>query len=405
MPAIKHIQTMLGRVVRIANQPSTITDERPIKAISARQGRFELLPTPGCITASPFPIFGPHRFDLVMQRKLPARSIARIKNGLVHGHSTATLTKRPAGTIHWVMAPELALANNPFNYARFFQAHDKGWQLEGNAVLTPTMTLDRAVLVGTRLSFNYFHFVTDLLVRLLIAEEQCVGDTAPLLVPALAPQLVELLGLVAPHRAVLTMGPNDLVQVGELLVPSSADFSPDDAPGSKAAVFDAPYLPTLCERLSRICVPSAHSQAKIAFIRRPDHYRGIVNQNEVVAFMESQGAAIIQPETMTMAAQINLFRQVEIVVGVAGAGLINSVFCRPGVSIIALCQNQIVNPEYFAFVADALTLHYSVVACEPVPGTHHQPSHLSVVADIDALKQAMAWAREASSTGLVIQRA
>ena len=81
MPAIKHIQTMLGRVVRIANQPSTITDERPIKAISARQRRFELLPTPGCITRLDEP--PARRFvterELIRLLSIPRTSLWRLR--------------------------------------------------------------------------------------------------------------------------------------------------------------------------------------------------------------------------------------------------------------------------------------------------------------------------------------
>jgi capsular polysaccharide biosynthesis protein len=358
------------------------------------------VPTPASIEAKPFPIFGTSDFDLVFRRKLPTRYIAHIKACLVHGQSTATLTCGSEGAVHWAALPELLLGQQPGNYAGFFEAAGDRWKFSNSPDLKPTARLDRAVLVGTRYSFNYFHFVTDLLPRLLIADEQHPGDTSPLLVPPVAPQLIELLRLFAPNRTTMVMAPDDLVHVDDLVVPSSAAFSPDHFERAKEAVFDAPYLRALRPRLSSLYAPPRGETGKIVFIRRTDvdlgnglRHRNIVNQEEVALRLERLGAIVVQPETMTMAAQIALFRQADVVVGMAGAGLTNAVFCRPGTALVLLCQNRIVNPEYFAFMADALELHYAVVACEPVLGSSEHPAHLSIKVALDNLDRAMSWAK------------
>lgn len=122
--------------------------------------------------------------------------------------------------------------------------------------------------------------------------------------------------------------------------------------------------------------------------------RTIINQDEVIAFIEAEGGKVISPEAMTADEQRDAFSSASIIIAMAGSALANAVFCRPGTTIIMVCQNQIVQPAYFGFMFDALGLNFAVVACEPVEGSNPHPSHLSVTVDLEILKQAIEYGRQ-----------
>jgi len=190
--------------------------------------------------------------------------------------------------------------------------------------------------------------------------------------------------------------PDELVHFDNLLVPISSSFSPDDPNLTPAAVVDAPYLPALQARLAEPKPRSRSSGKRIIYLRRL-HYvapdgsmaRTIVNQDEVIATVEKFGAAVMSPEAMSAGEQRATFHDADLVVSMAGSALANAVFCRPGTTVLVICQNQIVSPEYFGIVFDALGLNYVVVACPPVPGTNPHVSHRSVMVDIDVLREAL----------------
>jgi len=166
------------------------------------------------------------------------------------------------------------------------------------------------------------------------------------------------------------------------------------------SVIDAPYLNELRSRLTGIKPRNASRQNKILYIKRETYSAGdgaisrsIVNQTEVIAHLEGLGATIVSPESLSAVEQREVFQDADIVVAMAGSALANAVFCRPGASIVLICQNRIVSPPYFGIMFGELGLNYAVVACPPVAGTNPHPSHLSVTVDIPTLREAIEWSR------------
>jgi capsular polysaccharide biosynthesis protein len=188
-----------------------------------------------------------------------------------------------------------------------------------------------------------------------------------------------------------------------LIVPISSSFSPDDPLLTSNSVIDAPYLNKLRFRLSGFDHGNETSdQKKILYIKRETYpagdgaiSRSIINQDEVIAYLEALGATVVSPENLTAEDQRKIFHSADIVVAMAGSALANAVFCRPGTAIILICQNRIVSPAYFGAMFGELGLNYAVVACPPVDGTNPHPSHLSVTVDIPMLREAMEWSNSA----------
>lgn len=81
------------------------------------------------------------------------------------------------------------------------------------------------------------------------------------------------------------------------------------------------------------------------FISRQQRRRAI-NQDELVAVLSKFGFKIIAPESLSVAEQVSLFAAAEVVIGVHGAALTNTVFCRPGTKVIEIFAPDYVNPCY-----------------------------------------------------------
>lgn len=377
-------------------KPNREIAECPIEGLSGRDGIFRTLPTPEFAECKPFPIFGDNDLDLALRRRLPVRSISTIRNCLVHGHTAATFSLRGfRRATHWPVLPELSLQLPSGNYSSFFESHDQRWRLRENPKLTPTKTLERAVLIGSRYSFNYFHFICDSMIRALISIKEQPTVRSPFLIPKCAPQMISLLRQTFQDRELYVMEPHELLHVGELIVPVSSSYSPEDPLRTDQSVFDSPYLPELQSIVQHGTEMPDHGR-RILYIERQNYRmndgtiaRTIVNQDAVIDHMRKIGALIVRPERMTIAEQRETFGNCDLVVGMAGAAFANTIFCKPGTSVVMLCQNATVKPEYFGLMFDILGINFSVVACPPVQGTNHHASHLSVTSDINVLAAAI----------------
>ncbi len=68
--------------------------------------------------------------------------------------------------------------------------------------------------------------------------------------------------------------------------------------------------------------------------RRGVSTRLMLNEAEVAAAMAGLGFEVIEPEQLNPAEQIATFASADIVVGPAGSGMFNVVFCRPGTKVL-----------------------------------------------------------------------
>jgi capsular polysaccharide biosynthesis protein len=66
------------------------------------------------------------------------------------------------------------------------------------------------------------------------------------------------------------------------------------------------------------------------------NYRALLNEDELVAAMANGGYEIVEPELLPFADQIRLFAEAELVVGLGGAALFNTVFSPPATRVISI---------------------------------------------------------------------
>jgi capsular polysaccharide biosynthesis protein len=76
--------------------------------------------------------------------------------------------------------------------------------------------------------------------------------------------------------------------------------------------------------------------SRISHSKKHPDYRRCVNEEELVDGLLRLGFQAIEPESLSVREQVAIFRSARFVVGPSGAGMFNTLFCRPGTSILSL---------------------------------------------------------------------
>lgn len=195
----------------------------------------------------------------------------------------------------------------------------------------------RGLYLGHYMGPHYGHFITETLSSFWAFEDHPAAGFDYFLfhpfvfgerVPAHVKFTLECFG-VDPGK-IIFVGDEPLA-VGELLVPErllrlnhSVDPSVAWVYRRIAAQTEAPPSPTPRLYLSR------------RKLSRRNFTRVVANEAAVEAVLQAHGFQVIYPETMSMAEQVALYSRADVVAGVAGSALHNSVFMKPGATLIEL---------------------------------------------------------------------
>ncbi len=83
--------------------------------------------------------------------------------------------------------------------------------------------------------------------------------------------------------------------------------------------------------------PSPARKLYVARLRRTrelNAYRGLLNEQALADRLSALGYRVIEPEFLAVEEQVRLFAGAERIVAIGGAGLFNTVFCRPGARLL-----------------------------------------------------------------------
>ena len=192
---------------------------------------------------------------------------------------------------------------------------------------------------------NYFHLVTEVLPRVLIAREEGISSDFPLLINAgLHRNLRELLDIIEPHRKKVPLMTGRVYSVNHLVFPSDVSSVQD--------VYVRPrwsWESVLHRELIRSCVETvlvakqadkAPSRHRWVYVRRGSRYRALTNEQAIETMLAEMNFETITPEDLTLDAQVSIFRDAEIVVAPTGAALTNIVWCKPETTVIVLASDH-----------------------------------------------------------------
>jgi Glycosyltransferase 61 len=128
--------------------------------------------------------------------------------------------------------------------------------------------------------------------------------------------------------------------------------------------------------------------ARRIFMTRPaSSPRRLSNRQEVETFLYERGFEMFDAGAMTFEEQLNLFSDADIIVGIGGSAMANSIFSAPGTPIVHLCCKGWQDPFYWD-LADACGHLYACVYGEPAPG-EASPYFSAFNIDTDYLKAAL----------------
>ncbi len=211
------------------------------------------------------------------------------------------------------------------------------------AVGTPAMRHGRAAkMPGTHVTIlaggitNYFHSAIESAARVCMIPDETLAGACSILFPRGAvhqPELLERLGLPASLRRV-AVDAADSFLVDRLLFPWSVH-----------GLFSYhPVVNTFFDRISAsVAGGTAVFPRRFYVDRRDTAQRVLEAEDELVCALRALGILPVRPETLSLADQIRLFRDAELIVAPHGAGLTNVGFARPGCRVLELHMDAYVN--------------------------------------------------------------
>ena len=214
---------------------------------------------------------------------------------------------------------------------------------EGGLVFTPpddAPTLGEVCVAFPWGVVNYGHFLLDGMTCVLALLEAGALDRLPLVTPRLRRWQRDLLRLafgdLAWQEAV-----EPIVRVaGAVYTPAMDHYLHRPGPlllGVRARLLAA------VQGLEAARSGAARRRKRRLYVsRRGQPMRVMVNEVALEAALVRRGFEIVRPQGMSVADQIGLFAQAEVIVGPTGAGLTNALFAAPGSRIVEI------QPENFA---------------------------------------------------------
>ena len=212
---------------------------------------------------------------------------------------------------------------------------------------------------------GYFHWLLDSLVRIQGFEHFCkkTGEKPVIIIPPEPPSwMLQSLELVGYDLGDCIQWNGKRTTVNRLVLPSFSRYQPNPMTSPAACHW-------LCDRiLSNITSCSSQASNNISFSpnifisRKKAGRRRIVNEDELIEKLSRLGFVAYTLEDMSVAEQVRLFSQAEIVVAPHGAGLTNMIFSEK-VAVIELFGSRI--PLFYFTLAEGLGFQYDFLKCQP----------------------------------------
>ncbi len=229
----------------------------------------------------------------------------------------------------------------------------------------PRMTVERAIFLGGRDQTNWYHWLVDALPQLHMANKlpEHLRDW-PVLVPEQIfryPTMVEALELFREHRDMIVVPEWTMVHAQQLVWIDPLELS--NLPQQQGPSALDPRLHLLhregMESYRDVYLEHFIDTEPVAsrklFLARESGRRDY-NQDEVLAIAQEFGFEPCFPEKLSLAEQVQVFREAKYVLGPSGAGFAGLLFCQPETK--ALCW-QDTRIRAMTILPDLATLNHS----------------------------------------------
>ncbi|MGU3480051.1 glycosyltransferase 61 family protein [Methylobacterium sp. D48H] len=122
----------------------------------------------------------------------------------------------------------------------------------------------------------------------------------------------------------------------------------------------------LRSRIEKCWQLSTDKPRRRLYVTRQANFRAVLNDADISEYLISNGFETVVTNGMTVAQQIRLFSEAEIVVAVGGAAVTNVLFMQPGTHVVVIGPSTNYG-DYFAHLADSLGISYAAAVGSPLP--------------------------------------
>lgn len=253
-------------------------------------------------------------------------------------------------------------------------------------------THESGIILSGKFSFNYYHVIYEILIKLLILEKVSIPDDVPLIIDRGIFEVESFKAIFeslnSSNRDIVLIDKNEVMSFNNLYWISSVNEIPAHIKNPSDCLiedikFDITLLHQMRERL--LIIKSERQFPKKFFIARKTFKRRSFNEDEVISLLKRYGFGVISPEEYLFAEQIALFNNAELIIGGSGAALSNLLFCNKGCKVICLYSMKIKSP-IFSTIAYANGVDFRYFIGEPVDSLDLDNLHADFHVDIEKLK-------------------
>jgi len=182
-------------------------------------------------------------------------------------------------------------------------------------------------------SFNYAHWITEILPRIFVFCSKKKYKDIPLLIDKdLHKNYYESLKYVIDkNRKIFLIDKNDNIKIKNLFIVSNCGYHPIrtniNIPGNEA-FFNYKLLDKLKKRIKKNFNFIKNNKPSYYYIKRISEQRKLLNTNKIEKYLISKNFKVIEGNNISFSKQFKIFYNAKIIIGAAGADFANLIFCK-----------------------------------------------------------------------------
>lgn len=249
-------------------------------------------------------------------------------------------------------------------------------------VVAPRDVEGTVAVLASRGDANYYHFLHDVLPRLSVLDRWCdpmeIDRYYLPMTTHFQRSLIDAIGL--PADRIIDSDVVCHVRAERLVVPSVPDLDLNHPEWSTRF---------LRERLLPLDAGLVPGQRIYVTRGSARHSRVVLNEGDVIDALLPLGFTVIDPSTMTVRDQIQVFAQAEVIVAPHGAALANLAFSSAGASVIELFAPDFVQSCYWKLSTTVPGLRYRYVVGQGRSSRRSKQMGVSsdILLDVGSLKR------------------
>ncbi len=230
-------------------------------------------------------------------------------------------------------------------------------------------SIEEAIDLTGRTSGNYWHFLLEILPRIISKHVQDRFPGLPFLINSDTPiSCQDALRSIFPGSQFIVIKPDAWISVGRLYAPYFLTQALDSGrcyPEQKFT-WNSDAYPAALNQIrawGHSYQNSKRERSKI-FVTRSSGYRSAESAEMLETYLRSLGFIAIDPSQLSFSEQIIEFGNASLIVGYGGAAWANLLFTRPDTKIVSIVSRASTTNDVHLQIASLLGLEFSRVVCD-----------------------------------------